>query len=634
MKANCPSCGAEVQFKSSISVFSVCEYCRSMIVRHDMDLEALGKMAQLPDDLSPLKIGSRGKYNRTNFEVIGRLKVAWSEGYWNEWFVLFENGRSGWLAEAMGFFMLSAEVKETGKVPSRKEVKVGESYELLPQKKFTVHDIKDAECIGSEGELPFSGLKGRKTVSVDLSDQSGEFANIEYSEQDGTRLYLGKYLDFDSLEWTDLRDLTADMKKVRSSELFKCPSCGGPITLLAPGHTASIACSYCASIIDTTNRHLAILQKAEKKMTIKPLLPIGKKGRLYGIEWEVIGFLRRADPKAEYPWDEYLLYNPRKGFRWLTTYNGHWNFVEMLHTRPEGHHSRPSVQFRGRPFTKFLAGKAKVLYVLGEFYWRIKRGDTVEVKDFIAPPEMLSLEKESSEYTWSLGRYMDPQEIEKAFMISDGMPPKTGVAPNQPSPYEKTFPGFMTSYVIFLTLITALQFFFVFTAKNKVVYADEFVYGSGGAGAKTIVTPAFDLPGSSDNVAVELYSPVSNDWMEISADLVNDDTQKGIEFEEGVEFYHGFDSDGQWVEGKRTNDILLSSVPGGRYHLVIQPASSGGWSTGKFSLKVHRGVAIWSNYFIGLLMLSLYPLWVLWRKRVFEMKRWSESDFNPYEKEE
>ena len=97
MKANCPSCGSEVLFKSSISVFAVCDHCKSMIVRHDMDLEALGQMAQLPDDISPLKLGSRGKYKNTVFEVIGRLKVAWSEGYWNEWFVLFENGMAGWL---------------------------------------------------------------------------------------------------------------------------------------------------------------------------------------------------------------------------------------------------------------------------------------------------------------------------------------------------------------------------------------------------------------------------------------------------------------------------------------------------------------------------------------------------------
>ena len=53
MNSNCPSCGAEVFFKSSVSVFAVCSHCQSMLVRHDMDLESLGSMAHVPDDVSP-----------------------------------------------------------------------------------------------------------------------------------------------------------------------------------------------------------------------------------------------------------------------------------------------------------------------------------------------------------------------------------------------------------------------------------------------------------------------------------------------------------------------------------------------------------------------------------------------------
>jgi len=80
-KAICPSCGAEVVFKSSVSVFTVCAYCKSMIVRHDMDLEALGTMAEVPDDVSPLRIGTRGRDSSGRFEIVGRLKMSWSEGY-------------------------------------------------------------------------------------------------------------------------------------------------------------------------------------------------------------------------------------------------------------------------------------------------------------------------------------------------------------------------------------------------------------------------------------------------------------------------------------------------------------------------------------------------------------------------
>ena len=572
MKANCPSCGAEVTFKSSISVFAVCDFCKSMIVRHDMDLEALGQMAQLPDDVSPLKIGSRGKYKNTAFEVIGRLKVAWSEGYWNEWFLLFENGKNGWLAEAMGFFMMSSEVKATDRVPKRADLKVGKGYDLAPSQKFFVDDIKEAVCIGSQGELPFKGLQGRKTVSVDLSNYSGEFVNIEYSDQDDVSLYVGRYVDFEELEFSNLRDLTADIKKIRSTELFKCPSCGGPFSMLTPGITASVACKYCGSTIDATNQTLALLSKAEKKIKIRPLIPIGSKGKLFGFDWEVTGFMRRSDEAGEYPWDEYLLFNPYKGFRWLTTYNGHWNYVELMQVRPFRGGAAPELKYKDRTFKKFLAGKGRVQYVLGEFYWRVRLDDTVNMTDYICPPEILSCEAEESEVNWSLGRYIEPREIAMAFGLKEEMPRKQGVAPNQPSPYEGVSSRLMPVFLFFAACLTALQFYFVLTAPDKEVYRGDFTFRHDET-SKTIVTPSFDLPGDMNNLSVTMRSSLQNDWIGAGIDLVDEKTGRSLGFEQAVEYYSGTDSDGSWSEGSQDTNLVLSSVPGGRYHLVIQPAA-------------------------------------------------------------
>ena len=71
-KFNCPSCGAEVVFNSNHSVYAVCKYCHSMIVRHDLDVEAIGTMASLPEDMSPFQIGTEGYYQGTHFSLVGR----------------------------------------------------------------------------------------------------------------------------------------------------------------------------------------------------------------------------------------------------------------------------------------------------------------------------------------------------------------------------------------------------------------------------------------------------------------------------------------------------------------------------------------------------------------------------------
>lgn len=206
MKLGCPACGAEVDFKSRSAIFAVCSYCNSTLVRHDLDLEAIGKMAELPPDMSPLQVGTRGSYEGKRFELLGRLKIAWKDGSWNEWYALFDDGQEGWLAEAMGFFMVSVPQPLPARLPEASAIKVGQELELARNQRFTVDDLKQATCVGSEGELPFPAPQGRESFSVDLSGPGETFANLEYAA-DGTRLYMGRYVDFDDLKLSNLREL-------------------------------------------------------------------------------------------------------------------------------------------------------------------------------------------------------------------------------------------------------------------------------------------------------------------------------------------------------------------------------------------------------------------------------------------
>lgn len=175
-----------------------------MLVRHDVDLESLGKMAELPEDMSPLQVGTRGSFESKGFELIGRLKMAWQDGSWNEWYALFDDGREGWLAEAQGFWMMSFPEADTSHVPAEEKLRPGQ-YLPFGRMSFVVDDIKQATCVGSEGELPFRAPKGRTSTSVDLSAPPVRYACIEYSQEDGVRLYQGTYIEFDDLHLSNLR---------------------------------------------------------------------------------------------------------------------------------------------------------------------------------------------------------------------------------------------------------------------------------------------------------------------------------------------------------------------------------------------------------------------------------------------
>ena len=103
----CPSCGAPVQFQSAASILAICEYCKSTLVRHDLNLEDIGKMAQLQTDGSPLQLRAEGKYRGVHFGVVGRIQLRFERGLWNEWHLLFDDMRSGWLGEAQGTYAVS-----------------------------------------------------------------------------------------------------------------------------------------------------------------------------------------------------------------------------------------------------------------------------------------------------------------------------------------------------------------------------------------------------------------------------------------------------------------------------------------------------------------------------------------------
>ena len=210
-KFNCPSCGAQVEFTSNYSVYAVCKYCSSMIVRHDLDVESIGTMAALPDDMSPFQIGTEGLYQGMHFSLVGRIKMGWGDGSWNEWFMVTDNGSKGWLAEAQGFYAICFETDPppldfaVKAVQSLKQENrfVGSSHDLN-KCKLTVVDTKQASCIGSEGELPLAAAAGRSIVSVDLLGAKGEFASVEI-DAGKMRAYFGNYVSWKEMHCANIR---------------------------------------------------------------------------------------------------------------------------------------------------------------------------------------------------------------------------------------------------------------------------------------------------------------------------------------------------------------------------------------------------------------------------------------------
>lgn len=404
---------------------------------------------------------------------------------------------------------------------------------------------------------------------------------------------------------------------------FTCPNCGSTVTLLASGFSLVATCSSCRSIIDVNHPELKILSTYTANRKVEPWIPLGTKGTLFGTKFQVVGFMVRTDASGTYPWQEYLLFNPYEGYRWLVQANGHWNFVTMLKEPLLAEDSK--VSYEGKSYRVYLRGQADVRYVLGEFYWRVKVGERVACEDYICPPYILSLERSKGEQIWSHGQYLEPSEVKNAFNV-DLLPEKEGVSPNQPNPHSRSM-GLLCWIFVFALL--GIQFFSSVFSSNETVFSSNFIFETASP-EKVKVTPTFDIKKNMADLVFDVRAAVDNNWADFDISLIDVATEKSISFDSGVEFYHGYDEGEYWSEGKNNRTVYLSSIPGGKYYLTIEPSVAPGISSLPYSITVRRDVLPWSNFWLLMIALLILPVYSTIRKHGFEMRRWEDSDYSPY----
>lgn len=484
----CPACAAPVEFKLSTSLVTVCDFCRSIVARADKKVEDHGKVADLVETNSPIQRGLSGKFNKKRFEVVGRVQYQHpAGGVWNEWYLQFPGDRVGWLAEAQGKFYMTFERRFAGQVefPSFESLSVGHRFEMSAENKssssaaaggFVVAEKGIATAQSADGDIPWAFRQGAEHKFADLHGDNDEFGTLEYSG-DRPRGFFGREvslaeLNLDGDGWAAAVPAGANTPAMH----VNCPNCGGPLTLHVPDQTQRVTCPSCKGLLDCQQGKLQYLQTLNLPV-VKPVIPLGSVGKLFDTEYTVIGFMERYAvwEGKTFPWTEYLLYNPAKGFRWLVRNQGHWSFVESVPLSKVMKNGDRLVNFDGTEFKLYDKGKAYVRFVVGEFYWKVTTEEIVETRDYIAPPLMLSFETTKSnkgeEKNASLGTYLTVETIEQAFGLKD-LPRAFSVGTIQPQPSRADVWGM---WLCFASLLAVLDFVFVSGAVKTAVEQEHFV---------------------------------------------------------------------------------------------------------------------------------------------------------------
>ena len=415
---------------------------------------------------------------------------------------------------------------------------------------------------------------------------------------------------------------------------LNCPKCGAAIVLRSFGQAETVVCGSCRSILDAQDPHLAILQQFEAATReVKPLIPLGTRGKLRGTDYEVIGFQRRSTSVdgIAYYWHEYVLFNPYKGIRYLSEYNGHWNDISICKTLPTAEFGgAATANYLGETYKHFQSADASTDFVLGEFPWQVRVGEHAAVTDFVHPPRVLSSEKLDKEVTWSIGEYMDGREVWDTFKLPGAAPEPMGVYENQPSPVTTNVTGMWVAFAAFAVFLLVLMAGFDMRAKKAPVLHETYQYNRAESkGESSFVTDVFALTGHPSTLEVKTYAPISNHWIYLNYALINQDTGQAWDFGREMSYYSGYDSDGSWSEGQQNDAVVIPSVPPGQYYLRIEPEADPSLPGIPYTVDVTHDVPVFGIYGIAFFALLVPAVIISFRAYTFERSRWSESDHPP-----
>ncbi|WP_394788212.1 DUF4178 domain-containing protein [Rhodoferax sp.] len=415
-RAPCPGCGAPVDFLSAQSTHAVCAYCQSTVVRNGETLSRVGKMAELFDDHSPLQLQVSGQWKSQAFTLVGRLQYKYGEGTWTEWHAVLSDGSSAFLSEDNGAYVFSKPVQAQRELPAAEHFRVGATT-AISGKTFSVASNQTVALLSAQGELPHLPALGVPFSMVELRNAGGEVLSVDYGAQSPSAS-IGTAVLLDDLQLSGLREESVKDEKARQ---FSCPSCGAPVTVTLAS-SKSISCPQCHSLIDLSAGIGGELKHAIQDEPVQMLIPLGSTGKLQGVDWQVVGFQHRmgtdpADPDEQFGWEEYLLYNRKRGFLFLVDSTEGWSLVKPTTGAPEMSGNGQSASYLGSRYQLKESYAAETTYVAGEFYWQVNRGQKTANRDFSSGKSLLSLEQSAREVTWSVGSKIDSALVASAFQL-------------------------------------------------------------------------------------------------------------------------------------------------------------------------------------------------------------------------
>ncbi len=401
---------------------------------------------------------------------------------------------------------------------------------------------------------------------------------------------------------------------------IKCTNCGAPIEIKNEAMAEMVSCSYCGSVLDLNSPDYKVLRKVLLEKRPASPLPLGSRGSLKGIEWEVIGRVRMLE-EGIYSWDEFLLFNPQNGYAWLVLEDGHWTYMRKGKNKPAFNPRWCSLGDKfshyGRNFQVVDKAQAQITYIEGEFTYQAMVGDKVDYLDAVSPPLMLSAEWTEQELEWLSGEYVTPETIAHAFQVKN-MPIPVGVARNQPYQRAAWRKQVTIASLIFAGLFLIMLIGPCVTPRkvaNFSVSADQYLNKN---------QPYLSQPINFTKptvVKLKLEAPLSNSWIFMDINVIDASNQTVVGLGKEMAYYSGSD----WSEGSRSASAAFKIDKAGEYRLSFSGDAGSGTSGGPrretVNVTVYKGAMLYRYFIIMAIICLFFPLVEFIRFSSYQGKR-------------
>lgn len=199
----CCSCACSLQVKSGASYCLICPACQAVNYRPGQAaIPGIKRMEPVQEDMSVIRLGTKGLYQEEAFEVIGRLQYFFQERYRNQWFLHCSKGTTAWLGDWDGNYSWLNKLEV---VRNKFENPTPGKKVQISQVDYLTEQIDVSRKVFGEGELGNFYLNPDKFITIECYTLEEQLALANIFTDKKVEAFAGRYVAWSQLNLQDIR---------------------------------------------------------------------------------------------------------------------------------------------------------------------------------------------------------------------------------------------------------------------------------------------------------------------------------------------------------------------------------------------------------------------------------------------